>query len=187
MSQLTICRAADAARLDQLTDHAAIAARLAGKGVRFERWSTGQPLSADAAQDEVLAAYSSSVQRLTAEYGFASVDVVSLRPDHPQRAELRRKFLAEHTHDDFEVRFFVDGRGLFYLHLGDEVWMVLCEKGDLISVPAHTTHWFDMGERPDFKCIRFFTVPDGWVGNFTGSDIADRFPSFDEQIAAPRA
>jgi 1,2-dihydroxy-3-keto-5-methylthiopentene dioxygenase len=187
MSQLTICRAADAVCLHHLDDHAAIAARLAARGVRFERWTTEQPLAAAAGQDEVLAAYAAPVAALNAEYGFRSVDVVALGPDHPQRAELRRKFLAEHTHDDFEVRFFVDGRGLFYLHLDDEVWMVLCEKGDLISVPAGTTHWFDMGERPDFACIRFFTVPEGWVGHFTGSDIAGRFPSFDEHVAAPPA
>lgn len=184
MSHLTICRADTAAPVTRLSDHARIAARLADKGVRFERWTADRPLAPDAGQDEVLAAYPNSVARLNAEYGFQSVDVVSLRPDHPNRAELRQKFLAEHTHADFEVRFFVDGRGLFYLHLGDEVWMVLCEKGDLISVPASTTHWFDMGEKPDFKCIRFFTVPEGWVGNFTGRDIASRFPSFDEHVAA---
>jgi len=108
---------------------------------------------------------------------------VSLTADHPDKAAFRQKFLAEHTHSDFEVRFFVGGRGLFYLHLGDKVYMVLCEKGDLISVPANTTHWFDMGENPAFKCIRFFTTADGWEGHFTGSDIAGRFPSFDEVAA----
>jgi 1,2-dihydroxy-3-keto-5-methylthiopentene dioxygenase len=41
-----------------------------------------------------------------------------------------------------------------------------------------------MGERPDFKCIRFFTRPEGWVGNFTGSDIATRFPDFDTHVAS---
>jgi 1,2-dihydroxy-3-keto-5-methylthiopentene dioxygenase len=184
MSKLTICRAADAAPLETIADHATIAARLASKDVRFERWAADRPLAPDAGQDEVLAAYAGPVAELNAEYGFRSLDVVSLDPDHPNRAELRQKFLAEHTHADFEVRFFVDGSGLFYLHLGDEVWMVLCEKGDLISVPADTTHWFDMGERPHFKCIRFFTVPDGWVGDFTGSDIASRFPSFDQHRAA---
>jgi 1,2-dihydroxy-3-keto-5-methylthiopentene dioxygenase len=97
---------------------------------------------------------------------------------------MRLKFLNEHTHDDFEVRFFVDGSGLFYLHIDDKVYMVLCEQGDLISVPARTTHWFDMGVRPDFRCIRFFTVPEGWVGNFTGSDIANRFPDYDKHRAA---
>jgi 1,2-dihydroxy-3-keto-5-methylthiopentene dioxygenase len=95
---------------------------------------------------------------------------------------LRSKFLSEHTHSDFEIRFFVDGQGLFYLHVEQKVYVVLCEKGDLISVPANTTHWFDMGTRPFFKAIRFFTTPDGWEGHFTGSDIASRLPDFDQYV-----
>jgi 1,2-dihydroxy-3-keto-5-methylthiopentene dioxygenase len=97
---------------------------------------------------------------------------------------MRQKFLSEHTHADFEVRFFVEGSGLFYLHVGDKVYTLLCEKGDLISVPANTTHWFDMGTKPYFKCIRFFTTPEGWVGNFTGSEIAKQFPDFDQYVAS---
>lgn len=164
-------------------DHQVITEKLAELGVRFERWQADAPLSADAGQEEVLAAYADDVKRLTDEYGFQSVDVVSLGPDHPQKAEMRQKFLSEHTHGDFEVRFFVDGKGLFYLHVDDQIYLVLCEQGDLISVPANVTHWFDMGENPDFKCIRLFVIPDGWVGEFTGSEIAKRFPSFDEFVA----
>ena len=52
-----------------------------------------------------------------------------------------------------------------------------------MSVPANTTHWFDMGTSPHFKCIRFFTAPDGWVAQFSGSDIATRFPDFDSHVA----
>ena len=166
-----------------VTDTAAIAATLDGIGVQYERWQANRPLTANAGQNEVLAAYCDEIERLTADHGFQSVDVVSLGPDHPDKATLRRKFLAEHRHEDFEIRFFVDGRGLFYLHVGDRVYLVLCEQGDLISVPANTTHWFDMGENPHFKCIRFFTSPEGWLGNFTGSDIASRFPDFDAYLA----
>jgi 1,2-dihydroxy-3-keto-5-methylthiopentene dioxygenase len=108
---------------------------------------------------------------------------VSLQPDHPEKQVFRQKFLAEHIHRDFEVRFFIDGRGLFYLHTNGNVYCVLCEKGDLISVPANTRHWFDMGENPSFKCIRLFTVAEGWVAEFTGSEIAKSFPSFDQYIA----
>jgi len=167
-----------------VTEFDEIARRLAAIGVQIERWEASRPLPSDAGQEDVLRAYDASVKELDARYGFRSVDVVALRPDHPQKAELRQKFLAEHTHADFEVRFFVDGRGLFYLHVGPEVHLVLCEKGDLISVPANTTHWFDMGESPSFRCIRLFTTENGWVGDFTGSDIATRFPSFDAYVAS---
>jgi 1,2-dihydroxy-3-keto-5-methylthiopentene dioxygenase len=91
-------------------------------------------------------------------------------------------FITEHFHRDFEVRFFVDGRGLFYLHIGDKVYCVLCKKNDLISVPANTSHWFDMGSAPDFKAIRLFTTDEGWVAEFTGSDISGKFPDFDEYL-----
>jgi 1,2-dihydroxy-3-keto-5-methylthiopentene dioxygenase len=169
--------------LEHLREFAAIQVRLQALGVQFERWDADQPLAPDAGQDEVLAAYRESVERLDAQYGFQSRDVVALRPDNPKKDEFRQLFLSEHTHADFEVRFFVEGAGLFYLHVGDKVYTVLCEAGDLISVPADTTHWFDMGSAPNFKCIRLFTTPEGWQGNFTGSDIARRFPDFDQYVA----
>ena len=104
------------------------------------------------------------------------MDVVSIAPDNPKRDEMRARFLDEHFHKEDEVRFFVAGSGLFTLHVGDRVYELLCEAGDLVSVPDATTHWFDMGPEPSFVAIRFFTEPDGWVGHFTGSDIATRFP-----------
>jgi 1,2-dihydroxy-3-keto-5-methylthiopentene dioxygenase len=165
---------------ERYTEHAEISNKLASLGLRFERWQATAPLSAEAGQEEVLAAYRADVDRLTAEYGFKAVDVVSIRPDNPQKEAFRQKFLAEHTHADFEVRFFVEGSGLFYLRVGDRVYLVECEQGDLISVPAGVSHWFDMGAEPDFKCIRLFVIPEGWVGEFTGSEIASAFPSYEQ-------
>ncbi len=165
-------------------DFTAIAEQLAGIGVQFERWQAECEFSTDAEAQDVLNAYQGSIERLKQQYGFQSVDVISLKADHPNKDQLRQKFLAEHTHSDFEVRFFVEGRGLFYLHVADKVYAVLCEQGDLISVPANTTHWFDMGETPDFKCIRLFTTEDGWVAEFTGSKIAESFPTLDQYLAA---
>jgi 1,2-dihydroxy-3-keto-5-methylthiopentene dioxygenase len=103
-----------------------------------------------------------------------------MRPDHPEREAMRGKFLSEHTHAEDEVRFFVEGSGLFCLHLAERVVLVTCERGDLLSVPAGTRHWFDMGPRPSFSAIRLFINPSGWVAKFTGSDIAERFPKHDE-------
>jgi 1,2-dihydroxy-3-keto-5-methylthiopentene dioxygenase len=164
-------------------DFADIGRELAAIDVKFERWTANRELTADDGQATIIAAYQESIDKLKQLYGFQSVDVINLSPDHPQKAAFRQKFLAEHTHDDFEVRFFIEGCGLFYLHVNDKVYAALCEKGDLISVPAHTTHWFDMGENPSFKCIRLFTTPEGWVAKFTGSNIAKFFPTLDETVA----
>lgn len=154
------------------SDEATIAAELATIGVRFERWPT-RPLDDPAA---ILEVYAPEIETLKAEAGYQSVDVVALAPDHPDRAALRGKFLSEHTHGEDEVRFFVDGEGLFTLHEGGRVFNMLCTTGDLISVPAGMKHWFDMGAAPRFTAIRLFVNPDGWVARFTGDAIADRFP-----------
>ena len=170
--------------LNSLYDHAAIARELAAAGVRFERWRAGHPVAPGAAQDEVIAAYRGDIERLMAEEGYRAVDVISLAPDHPDRETLRKKFLDEHTHAEDEVRFFVAGSGLFSLHLGTRVYEVLCEQGDLIGVPDGTRHWFDMGPAPSFVAIRLFTNAAGWVAQFTGSDIALRFPRHEPGQAA---
>jgi 1,2-dihydroxy-3-keto-5-methylthiopentene dioxygenase len=183
MSALTIYADNQPQSGELYTDFTNIKNQLNNIGVQFERWTANYKLSADADQESVLAAYADSIDRLKQQYGFQSVDVIKLNPDHPEKTAFRQKFLAEHIHNDFEVRFFVEGRGLFYLHVKDNVYAVLCEQGDLISVPANTTHWFDMGENPEFTCIRLFTTPDGWVADFTGSEIAKTFPTFDEYVA----
>lgn len=182
MSCLTIFTETDRHPTEVLTDGAEIGRRLGALGVRFERWEAAQALSDSASPDDIIAAYQSQVDGLMQEYGFQSVDVVSLNPNHPDKAALRAKFLDEHIHSDFEVRFFVDGQGLFYIHAGGKVYGVLCEKGDLISVPANTPHWFDMGENPCFKCIRLFTTPEGWVAQYTGDAIASGYPQFGTQF-----
>jgi len=157
------------------TDHAEIAAILSTKGVRFERWSASDAVSAGDSQEKIIAEYQNDIDRLIAADGYQTVDVVSLTSDHPEKAALRQKFLSEHTHSEDEVRFFVDGQGLFSLHIEDSVYEVLCKKGDLISVPANTPHWFDMGPNPNFVAIRLFNNTEGWVANFSGSEIAEQF------------
>ena len=180
MSRLRIF-ANDDPRTPQLetSDPDRIAAALAPIGVDFERWEASAPVAAGDTPEKIMEAYRSDIDRLVRERGFQSVDVVSIAPDNPQREQMRRKFLDEHFHKEDEVRFFVDGSGLFTLHVDGKVYEVLCEKGDLISVPDGTTHWFDMGPEPRFVAIRFFTDPEGWVGHFTGSDIAARFPRYE--------
>lgn len=182
MSELRIYSTTSAEPQQVLKEYADIERSLAKIGVGFERWEASEELDDDASQDEVIEAYRQPIDRLMSQYGFRSVDVVVMFPNHPNKQVLREKFLHEHIHSDFEVRFFVDGAGIFYIHHDDCVYGMRCTKNDLISVPANTRHWFDMGENPYFKAIRLFTTQEGWVAQFTGDKIADRYPRF-EQVA----
>lgn len=167
-----------------------IAAELAKCSVELRHWPVRGPVAPGTGEDEVLERYRSEVDDLCAREGLKLVDVAQLHPeDSPEwqerAAKARGTFLEEHRHAENEVRFFAHGTGCFYLHIADRVYAVVCEAGDLLSVPAGTTHWFDMGPRPDFCAIRFFEEEDGWVGDFTGDPIAQRFPRLDALLADP--
>ncbi len=176
MSQLSLFDARTGTLLNQTSEVALITELLGYAGVLFRQWPTPAVLSAQSSAEQILQAYQAQITQLQQQEGYQTVDVISLSPDHPDKAALRQKFLAEHTHSEDEVRFFVRGQGLFCLHIQDKIYQVLCCQQDLIAVPAGTPHWFDMGSAPDFAAIRLFNNASGWVANFTGSDIANRFP-----------
>jgi len=190
MTLLTVWNA-DAATTPVLetTNESEIREALATLGARFSRWEIKE-IADGAALDDVLELYSAEVDAVKQSEGYTLVDIVALSPSQENYDEVkgqsREKFLSEHRHDDDEDRYFASGAGVFYLHVDDKVYALYCEAGDLVSVPANTTHWFDMGTSPEFISIRFFHDDDGWVGHFTGSPIAASFPSFDT-LAARRA
>lgn len=182
MTTLTIFHAGDAgapARRERATsDPAEITRELGRIGVDFERWRAATELPPGATQEDVLTAYRADVDRLMTARGYRAADVIRLQPDHPERDALRAKFLAEHTHADDEVRFFVEGAGAFYLRDGDRVLKVVAERGDLLRLPGGIRHWFDMGPAPYFAAIRLFVTSEGWVARFTGDAIAERVPRY---------
>jgi 1,2-dihydroxy-3-keto-5-methylthiopentene dioxygenase len=161
------------------SDRSEIARILSDAGVLFEQWAANAPLTPESDQDAILTAYAGDIERLKKQYGYTTVDVIRVGPSTPNIPALREKFLNEHTHSEDEVRFFVEGSAAFYLRIKGKVYQTICTRGDLISVPAGTTHWFDMGPTPEFAAIRLFINPEGWVANFTGDPIASRFPKFE--------
>lgn len=177
MSHLTVYHEDQPDRpLVDTSDAGRIADELAKAGIRFERWEAAHDLPRDADNESIIAAYRDEIDQLIRERGYQTFDVVSMHPAHPDKETFRKKFLDEHTHSEDEVRFFVRGQGLFVIHEGGRVYSMLCEKNDLISVPANTRHWFDMGPNPSFTAIRLFNNPEGWVASFTNDKIAGRFP-----------
>jgi 1,2-dihydroxy-3-keto-5-methylthiopentene dioxygenase len=191
MTLLQVMADGDAADVRLRTrDPAQIGRELARRGVLFDRWPTLPGFHAGTSHTQILAHYADRVAELNAGARYRHIDVARLHRDPldphwvDKARAARLKFLSEHFHAEDEVRFFVAGRGCFYLHLAPQVVALVCEGGDLVSVPAGTRHWFDMGARPGFVAIRFFEEEDGWIGEFTGETIGERFPALDQLVVA---
>ncbi len=155
-------------RLDQFSD---IQAFLEARGIWHDKWEAAAALPREASQDEILGAYEHVLGPFMAKGGYKTADVINVHEHTPDLLGVRKKFLAEHTHSEDEIRFFVHGEGLFWFHLNEEVFSVLCQAGDLLSVPAGVKHWFDLGPKPFVKSIRVFIDKAGWVPQYTDSGI----------------
>ena len=150
------------------------------RGIFFDQWKADVVFEDSADQEEILKAYESSLRPFMEAGGYQTADVITINKLTENYEAIRAKFLAEHTHSEDEIRFFVDGEGLFWFNLETEpVFNLLCEKGDLISVPEGTKHWFDAGEtNPFVKAIRIFIDMSGWVPHYTESKLEQRFNDF---------
>ena len=122
----------------------------------------------DTEKEMVLAAHDLYFERLKEESGYQSRDLIVLHPDVPNLDMLLEKFSRIHTHDDDEVRYIVDGSGIFGFVLPNEEQILLTvEAGEFINVPKDTEHWFVLTEQKSIKALRYFTTTDGWAPNYT--------------------
>jgi 1,2-dihydroxy-3-keto-5-methylthiopentene dioxygenase len=150
----------------------AVAAFLARYSIEFEQWVPDQPITADATPDEVLTAYAREVEALKARGGYVTADVIDVKPETPNLEAMLAKFSREHWHDEDEVRFIVEGRGLFHVHpAAGPVFAIEVEAGDLIRVPRGTHHWFDLCADRRIRAIRLFQDPSGWTPHYTDSGV----------------
>ncbi len=74
------------------------------------------PVAADATPDALLGAYAQEIDALKARGGYVTADVIDVKPDTPNLDVMLTKFSREHWHDEDEVRFIIEGRGLFHVH-----------------------------------------------------------------------
>ena len=153
-----------------LEDPEEISAFLSQFGIWYRRFEDSQALTEDASADQLLAAYQEPIDKLKAEGGYVTADVIDIGPGTPNLDAMLDKFKTEHWHDEDEVRFIVDGRGLFHVHpQGHPVFSIEVEGGDMINVPRGTHHWFDLCQERRIRAIRLFQDPAGWTPHYTGS------------------
>jgi 1,2-dihydroxy-3-keto-5-methylthiopentene dioxygenase len=162
-------------------------------GIEYERWTPDQPVAADAPADAILAAYAREIEALKRRGGYVTADVIDVKPETPNLDAMLAKFSREHWHDEDEVRFILEGRGLFHVHPTDgPVFAIEVDAGDLIRVPRGTHHWFDLCADRRIRAIRLFQDVSGWTPHYTDSGVDAGFqpicfgPSYVPGGAMPR-
>ena len=159
-----------------IEDAADVTTYLAGLGIMYERWEPTHALSHSASAEEVLDAYAPEIDRLKALGGYVTADVIDVHAQTPGLEAMLQKFRSEHWHDEDEVRFIIEGRGVFHFHprTGPVIALEVA-PGDLIRVPGGTWHWFDLCMDKRVRAIRLFKDPAGWAPRYTQSGVDARY------------
>ena len=104
------------------------------------------------------------IERIKREHGYVDEDFVELRADTPNLDAICAKFDREHSHSEDEVRYVVEGEGIFDVRDETDRWIrIEVAAGDLIVIPANTHHRFYLTDRKQIRCMRLFANHDGWT------------------------
>ena len=129
-------------------------------GLYAEFW---EPESEDINISNPLLKYKNQIEKLKKRFGYATADYCSLDKTNPNLDKMLEPFTKEHHHTDDEVRFTVQGEGIFGVNpLIDPSFDIYVEPGDLLVVPANTRHWFKLTEEKNICCIRIFKENPKW-------------------------
>ena len=167
MAIVTIC---DQGRT--LRHREAVAEHLTSIGIDYEQWDPSYTVEPNQPAEEIMAAYAGKIEELKARGGYVTADVIDVSSRTPGLPEMLAKFNREHWHDEDEVRFIINGRGLFHIRpRSGPVTAIEVEAGDLLRVPRATWHWFNLCADREIRAIRLFQDPAGWAPVYTASGV----------------
>ncbi|NJK28277.1 MAG: cupin domain-containing protein [Coleofasciculaceae cyanobacterium SM2_3_26] len=163
------------------TDLADIARELAPLQVSLNRWTVDDEATrallakaalTDEEKEQVLRSLDGYFAELQRTSGYQTRDLIVLHPDIPNLETLLGKFAQCHTHADDEVRYIVDGEGIFgFVHPDGSQMTLTVQPEEYINVPAGTEHWFLLTSARRVKAVRYFTSTAGWTPEYTGTEI----------------
>lgn len=156
----------------RISDPAEVKQFLGDHGLHYEVWPLEDRVDPAAPAAAILAAYAPEIEELKARGGFVTADVIDVYPDTPNLDAMLAKFSQEHTHTEDEVRFILQGSGVFHINPGDRpVFGIEVHAGDLISVPLGTRHWFDLCGDRRIRAIRLFQDTSGWTPHYVADGV----------------
>ena len=157
-----------------------VSATLAELGVRYEQYLPAMPLNRDSSDASILEAYAAPVTQLLESRADLSVQLLRISHGQAPVQAPHGQCLEAHSHDEAECHLLVAGQALFSLHAGATVYQLLCEKGDLLVIPAGICHWLDFGSQDNCVVIRVLGSEQGAQVVLSGDPIAADFARLED-------
>jgi 1,2-dihydroxy-3-keto-5-methylthiopentene dioxygenase len=96
-----------------------------------------------------------------AGYYYQGLDMVVINPQTPD-TEFPKPIC--HTHSDDELRYNIDGEGIFvFVFPNGSQARLKIEKNDILVITKGAQHWFEVTPKRTIKLVRFYTSKNGWT------------------------
>ena len=143
-----------------ITERPEIKSFLDQYGIYIEFWND---INLNHNLSDPLEKYKESIEKLKQKFNYVSADCCSLNSSNTNLDNILKPFMTEHHHTDDEVRFTVEGEGIFGICPKDKTeFEIHVEPGDLILIPANVRHWFKLTDKKNICCLRIFKENPKW-------------------------
>lgn len=133
-----------------------------------------QDVLTDSEKCHIVELHNSVFEFLQQENGYLWCDLLNLHPGSPNLQTLTAAYSKYHTHTAPEPLYVLAGEMIFgFVKPDGSQLQLLVQSQDYLHIPAGVEHWCSLTGSLHFKAVRYFTAADGWIPNYTGTQLSD--------------
>lgn len=166
------------------SDLSEIVRELAPMGVYLKHYDPGtsllfpnlleQDVLTNSEKHYIVELHNSVFEFLQQENGSLWCDLLNVHPGVPNLQMLIDTYSRYHTHTSPEPLYVLAGEMIFgFVRPDGSQVQLLVQPQDYICIPAEVEHWCSLTASLNFKAVRYFTSAEGWVPNYTGTQLND--------------
>ncbi|MBD2436014.1 cupin domain-containing protein [Nostoc sp. FACHB-110] len=166
------------------SDLSEIVSELAPIGVHLKHYDPGtsllfpslleQDVLNNSEKHYIVDLHNSVFEFLRHENGSLWCDLLNVHPGVPNLQMLLNAYSHYHTHTSAEPLYVLAGEMIFgFVRPDGSQIQLLVQPQDYIYIPAEVEHWSSLTASLSFKAVRYFTSAEGWVPNYTGTQLND--------------
>ncbi|MHC5756220.1 1,2-dihydroxy-3-keto-5-methylthiopentene dioxygenase [Nostoc sp.] len=166
------------------SDLGEIARELAPLGVQLRHYDPGtsllfsnlldQDVLTEAEKRYCVELHNSVFEFLQQENGGIWCDLLNVHPGSFNLHHLIASYSRYHTHPAAEPLYVLAGEMIYgFVRPDGSQVQLLVQAQDYLYIPAGVEHWCSPTASLNFKGIRYFAIAEGWVPNYTGTQVSN--------------